>query len=96
MHAMESRVLLRTFCVILGLEAGEWPPSWAGMLPAMGSPPGFSLDWGPLEGLHLSPFCACPGDSKAGHTLRVCGCGGTLYREGLKVGQEMGPSALLF
>lgn len=39
MHAMESRVLLRTFCVILGLGAGEWPPNWAGMLPALGSRP---------------------------------------------------------
>lgn len=73
MHAMESRVLLRTFCVILGLGAGEWPPSWAGMLPAMGSSPGVPLDWGALEGFRLGPFCACPGESKAGHTLRVCG-----------------------
>lgn len=73
MHAMESRVLLRTFCVILGLGAGEWPPSWAGMFPAMGSSPGVPLGWGALEGFHLGPFCAYPGDSKAGHTLRVCG-----------------------
>lgn len=73
MHAMESRVLLRTFCVILGFGAGEWRSSWAGMLPAMGSPPGVPMDWGALEGLHLGPFRACPGDSEAGHTLRVCG-----------------------
>lgn len=49
MHAMESRVLLKTFCVILGLGAGEWPPCWAGMLPTVGSPPRIPLGWGALE-----------------------------------------------
>lgn len=73
MQAMESRVLLRTFCVILGLGAGEWPSNWAGMLLALGSPPQVLLDWGALEGagLHLDPLCACPGDREAGHALRV-------------------------
>ena len=27
---MESRVLLRTFCLLFGLGAGEWPQSWGG------------------------------------------------------------------
>lgn len=73
MHAMESRVLLRTFCVILGLGAGEWPSSWAGMLLALGSPPQVLTDWGALEGvgLHLDLLCACSGDREAGHALRV-------------------------
>lgn len=38
---MESRVLLRTFCLIFGLGAGEWPQSWGGeegMAPTSGQP----------------------------------------------------------
>lgn len=58
MHTMESRVLLRTFCLIFGLGAGEWPRAGAGerMALALGQqepvgdallfpPPEVGLEW---------------------------------------------------
>lgn len=81
---MESRVLLRTFCLLFGLGAGEWPQSWGGRRDgprlwaaraAWGRlalpPPEVGLEWEAWSRGWVwiwMFFCACLGDSRAGHT----------------------------